>query len=128
MLGPPGAGKTGALFTLGTKLRDSGHDVGVLAAELLDASGSHGLGEDLGLQRTLYDALLAWPGDQPAFLLIDALDAARGQEASSTLLSLVSRVATKAGRWRVIASVRSFDLRHNRELKRGNWATADRRY
>jgi hypothetical protein len=65
----------------------------------------------------LFDALAAWPGPEPGFLLVDALDAARGREAASVLTSLVAQVAEGSRRWRVIASIRSFDLRHSPELR-----------
>jgi hypothetical protein len=117
ILGPPGVGKTGALHRLAVDLQSAGHDVVVLAADLLGAAGGQGLGEELGLQRDLYRALSAWQGDSPGFLLIDALDAARGRESSAELMSLVARVAIASRRWQVIASIRSFDLRHNPDLR-----------
>ena len=89
----------------------------VLATDLLQASGRRGLSEELGLELDLVDGLAAWPGDGHAYLVIDALDAARGRESSGVLLDLIERVALRAGRWRVVASVRSFDLRHNAELQ-----------
>ncbi len=117
VVGAPGSGKTGALHSLALELIDAGRDVVVLAADLLGASGQSGLREELDLQRNVFDALAAWPGEQPGFLLIDALDAARGREAATALLSLVAQVAADSRRWHVIASVRSFDLRHSPELQ-----------
>jgi HEAT repeat protein len=117
LVGPPGAGKSGALYRLARDLITAGRDVVVLAADLLSASGRRGLQEELDLQLDLIDALAAWPGEEPGFLLIDALDAARGREAGDVLFEVIERVAAKGGRWRVVASVRSFDLRHNPDLQ-----------
>ena len=117
LVGPPGSGKSGALYRLARDLIDAGRDVVVLAADLLSASGRRGLQEELDLQLDLIDALAAWPGKEPGFLVIDALDAARGREAASVLLEIIERVAGKGGRWHVVASVRSFDLRHNPDLQ-----------
>ncbi len=89
----------------------------MLAADLLEASGRRSLSEELGLELDLVDVLAAWPGDEPAYLLVDALDATRGRESASVLLDLIERIAVRAGRWRVVASVRSFDLRHNPTLQ-----------
>lgn len=117
VLGAPGAGKTGALYRFAHDARAAGHDVVVVAADLLGASGRRGLSEELGLELDLVDVLAAWSGDRSAYLMVDALDAARGRESAGVLLDLIERVASRAGRWRVVASVRSFDLRHNPDLQ-----------
>lgn len=117
LVGEPGSGKTGALHSLAGELTREGRDVVVLAADLVAAAGQRGLAEELGLQRGVFDALAAWPGSEPGFLLVNALDAARGREAASALTSLVAQVAEGSRRWRVIASIRSFDLRHSPELR-----------
>jgi HEAT repeat protein len=117
LVGPPGSGKSGAVHRLASDLTAAGRDVVVLAADLLSASGRRGLREELDIRLDLVDALAAWPGKESGFLIIDALDAARGREAASVLLEIIERVAGQAGRWHVVASVRSFDLRHNRDLR-----------
>lgn len=117
VVGSPGSGKTGALYRLATDLLQRGSDVVVLAADLLGAGGPRGLQEELGLDLELVDALAAWRGEGSAFLLIDGLDAARGREAASVLLEAVRRVASREGRWRVVVSIRSFDLRHSPDLQ-----------
>jgi CHAT domain-containing protein/HEAT repeat protein len=117
VLGAPGSGKSGALHRFVRDARTAGHEVVVLAADLLQASGRRGLSEELGLELDLVDVLAAWPSERPAYLVVDALDAVRGRESSGVLLDLIERVAVRAGRWRVVASVRSFDLRHNPELQ-----------
>jgi len=74
---------------------------------------------ELGLDYELAEVLENWSGDQPGLLLIDALDAARGSGALQVLRDLVSRVATNQGsRWRVVASIRIFDLGYSQDLQR----------
>lgn len=116
-LGAPGSGKTGALYAFAADARAAGRDVVVLAADLLEASGRRSLSEELGLELDVVDVLAAWSGDAPGYLVIDALDATRGRDSAGVLLDLIERVAAHAGRWRVVASVRSFDLRHNLALQ-----------
>lgn len=117
VLGTPGSGKTGATYGFASDAIEAGSDVVVIAADLLDASGRRSLSEELGLELDVVDVLAAWSGDGPAYLVVDALDAARGREAAGVLLDLIERVAARAGRWRVVASVRTFDLRHNPSLQ-----------
>jgi hypothetical protein len=117
VVGQPGIGKTGAMHRLAVELGGAGHDIVVLAADLLGSASSHGLRDELGLQRALPELLSGWAGEGPGFLLIDAIDAARGQDGAAALLALVQQVAVDGGRWHVVASVRSFDLRHNPDLQ-----------
>lgn len=59
-------------------------------------------------------------GVEPAFLLIDSLDAVRGGAGEFVFKSLIEQVLSLAGgRWRVIASIRSFDLRLGTQFRRG---------
>ena len=115
VIGDPGAGKSGALHELATMLQRENRDVVFLAADRLD----EWLKGELGLDYELAEVLENWSGDQPGLLLIDALDAARGSGALQVLRDLVSRVATNQGsRWRVVASIRIFDLGYSQDLQR----------
>jgi HEAT repeat protein len=117
VVGAPGSGKSGAMYRFASDLAAAGRDVVVLAADLLTATGGGGLREEVGISLDLVDALASWKGSESAFLIIDALDAARGREALTVLLEVIERVARREGRWRVVASVRTFDLRHNPDLQ-----------
>jgi hypothetical protein len=115
VIGEPGAGKSGVLHELATTLHRDKQDVVFLAADRLDDS----LRAELGLNHDLAEVLENWSGDRPGLLLIDALDAARGSGALQELRKLISRVVTTTGsRWRVVASIRVFDLRYSQELQR----------
>jgi len=115
--GEPGAGKSGALYELGTNILQEKRDIVFLAVDRIDAENETQLKQRLGIQHDLEEVLQNWTGDQPAFLVIDALDAARSDRTAQLLSNLLTRINRTKGRWRVLASIRKFDLRHNRELR-----------
>lgn len=117
VVGAPGAGKSGALHTLAEALQAAGHDLVVLAADTLQIADLDELRLKLGLDRPLEQVLADWPGERPGILIVDALDAARGADGPAALIDLVDRVAGTDDRWNVVATVRTFDLRHNRVLR-----------
>jgi hypothetical protein len=50
-------------------------------------------------------------------LLIDALDVTRVQGSGGAYRQLVREVTSREGRWRVVCSIRKFDLRYSAELQ-----------
>ncbi len=117
VVGEPGAGKSGALVHFADRLKSQGQDYVMLAVDRLTADSEGQLRQELGLDHNLADVLDNWAGDAPAFLIIDALDAARGGSAAQTLRELIAHATTSKTRWRVIASIRKFDLRYSEELR-----------
>jgi signal recognition particle GTPase len=118
ILGVPGAGKSGALYELTNALHAQGADVVLFAVDQLEAASAGALRNELGLTHELTAILAAWPGTAPGYLMIDALDAARTDGAVKTLHTVMEQVIASNTRWRVIASVRKFDLRYNTKLQR----------
>jgi hypothetical protein len=118
VVGEPGAGKSGVQHDAVAELVASGTDVVALAAEGLAAESLGELRNELGLEHEFVDVLDNWPGDSPACLVIDALDAARSDGVARTLRAIIRRVVARNSRWRVIASIRKFDLRNSAELRR----------
>lgn len=115
LIGEPGAGKTGVLTDLAKQLASDGREVVVLS---VDKSGSGGLKDNLGLSHSMRDVLENWPGTSPAYLLIDGLDAARGGPDEADYRNLIAAALQLPGNcWRVIASVRSFDLRAGQQYR-----------
>jgi hypothetical protein len=113
VIGEPGAGKSGVLHELGNILQDTS-DVLFLAADRVDGP----LRTQLGLANDLGEVLRNWTGKTPGFVIIDALDAARGSTASIALRDLMRKIAKEPeSRWRVIASVRTYDLRYGQEIQ-----------
>ncbi|KAA8786741.1 hypothetical protein EC604_23215 [Paenibacillus amylolyticus] len=117
LVGEPGSGKSGVLHHLVSTLLEEGRDTVYIAVDRIDAETLSQLREQLGLQHDLNESLEKWKGNSPAFLIIDALDAARSDRTAQMLSSLLARIVRAKGRWRVVASIRKFDLRHNRELR-----------
>lgn len=116
VVGEPGAGKSGALHDLVEALRQRGGDVVFLAVDRLVARSLGELRQELGLSRDVLDVLANWPGTNAAFLVVDALDAARDDRAAGAVRELIRTVAGAGGRWRAVASIRKFDLRYSPEL------------
>lgn len=117
IVGEPGAGKSGVLNSLARKLRTNGHDVLELAVDRHSVETLEGLKNELGLEHGLVETLDAWDGAGPGWLIIDALDAARGGKGESVFRTLIERVMERNGRWRVIASIRTFDLQMGEQFK-----------
>lgn len=117
ILGTPGAGKSGAIHELADNARTAGTDVVLFAVDQLGAASLGTLRNELGLTHELATVLDHWPGTAPGYLIIDALDAARTDGTVRTLYTLMDQVIKRDKRWRVIASVRDFDLRYNTKLQ-----------
>ena len=117
VVGEPGAGKSGTMVHFAEQLKSQDRDYVMLAVDRLTAASEGELRVELGLEHNLDDVLENWEGNAPAFLIIDALDAARGGSAAQTIRSLIARVTAGNTRWRVIASIRKFDLRYSEELR-----------
>ena len=118
LTGEPGSGKSGVLNSLSRGLVADGAPVVALAVDRLPVATLRELSEQLGLEQPLLDVLANWPGTGPGYLVIDALDATRGGPAETVFKALIAgALALPGNRWRVIASIRSFDLRLGRQLR-----------
>jgi hypothetical protein len=89
VVGEPGAGKSGALHNLIGGLREDGRDLVFFAVDRLAARSLGELRVDIGLNHEFIDVLENWPGSKPAFLVIDALDAAREDPAGRMIRDLI---------------------------------------
>lgn len=117
VVGEPGAGKSGALHDLVAALLQEDRDVVFLAVDRLEARSLSTLRQELNLEHDLFEVLKNWQDEGPAFLVIDALDAARSEASAQTFYDLISLTLQLPERWRVIASIRKFDLRHHTRLQ-----------
>ena len=118
IVGEAGIGKSAVLNALGRTLRVRGVDVVQLAVDRHSVQTLEGLGKELRLEHDLIEVLDAWDGSEPGWLLIDGLDAARGSETEGVFRVLIKRTIELGGRWRVVASIRSFDLQMGQEIRR----------
>lgn len=117
IIGEPGAGKSGVLNALARTLGEAGADVLELAVDRYSVETLEGLTRELGLQHPLLEVLEAWDGPEPAYLVIDALDATRGGRGEGVFRALIERVLELKGRWNVVASIRNFDLRMGQQFR-----------
>ena len=116
VVGEPGAGKSGVLYSLFETLREAEREVVVLAAQQPPFESPGGLRDELRLAHDVVDVLANWPGTRPAFLLVDALDAARTEASAAALRTLIREVAERADRWNVVATIREYDARYSPDL------------
>lgn len=111
LVGEPGAGKSALVSMSAEELADEGFDVLVFAVDELSVSSRSELAGELGINHPLCEVLASWPGNQPAILFLDALDATRGGRNEAVFRVLIEDVlALDTRRWRVVASIRTFDL------------------
>lgn len=119
VVGDPGAGKTGALVMLAGEIQRGGSPMIFLSVDDLAAvTDSSALSSALGITNDLLEVLGAWPGTAQGVLIIDALDASRGGASEAVFSRTIERVIADLGeRWSVVASIRTFDLRHGKRLR-----------
>jgi hypothetical protein len=118
LVGEPGAGKSGVLNQIGTLLEHTDAVVLRLSVEALPMQGLNGLREGIGLAHPIREVLANWPGLEPAFLLIDGLDASRDNDSEPAFRALIEETIGLPGeRWKVLASIRTFDLQHGDKFR-----------
>ena len=117
VVGEPGAGKSGTLVDLVDLLEKESQDFVFVAVDHLSASSLPSLKSEFGLEHNFVQVLENWTGEEPAYLIIDALDAARGNEAINLVKTLMRIVIDKKSRWHIVASIRKFDLRYGVEIR-----------
>jgi hypothetical protein len=113
--GGPGAGKTVVLHDLAVASRPQGVDVVVVRANNLRASSGQ-TRQELKLDHDLSEVLVGWTGTESGLLLVDGLDQTRGVDASTWLPDLADALA--GSRWRIVATIRTFDLKHGPRWRR----------
>lgn len=112
--GNPGVGKSVVLHTVATSQAASIDVVFLTAQELGGSPGA--TRTELNLTYSLDEVLLGWTGSRKGLLILDGVDQTRGVDAASWLPGLARRL--EGSRWQVIASIRSFDLRHGPQWQR----------
>lgn len=118
VVGEPGAGKSGALHDLAHNLTSEGRDVMFLTVDRIEAGSLGQLRQELGLTHEVAEILCNWPEDRRPILILDALDAARSAGSARTLYDLLAKTMHDCPQWRVVASIRQFDLRYNANLQK----------
>ncbi|AXW32863.1 hypothetical protein CJO88_05655 [Ralstonia solanacearum] len=119
LVGEPGAGKTGIAYRLAETEMAAGRDVIFIPVDMMTVDGLAALRAELGISHDFGEVLANWPGAQRGLLIVDALDAARKSETQTVLRVTIEDALRQAGgRWNVVASVRSYDLRQGTEWAR----------
>lgn len=115
--GEPGCGKSGIIHQLVKSLEKEGCPVILLLADEVvgrDWKASANLPD---FAHALDEILANWQNGETGFLVTDALDAVRDAEAQKRLRRLLNDVQRGRSGWRVVASVREYDLQYGRELR-----------
>lgn len=117
VVGIPGVGKSGALHEFLSGVISAGADVICLSAEDLSAQSIYALRHELGLAHDLQDVLENWPGTTPGYLVVDSLDVLRTGAGADVLTKLFASIRSGPTRWRIVASIRKYDLRYSQKLQ-----------
>lgn len=117
VIGEPGSGKSGVLYDFVDVLLKQKRDVIFLAVDKIESNSKTVFHQELRLEHDFHEILENWVGEKPAYLVIDALDASRDPEKGRFINNLIEDVLQNNKRWRVITSIRKFDLRYNKKLQ-----------
>jgi hypothetical protein len=117
VIGDPGAGKSGALYSAAISLRRSDSTVLVFQVDQLTSISIDGLQSELALNHPLLDILREWRPTNGGVLIIDALDASRGTGSEPAIRALITQLKVRAPHWTLVASIRKFDLRYGKEYQ-----------
>lgn len=109
LIGDAGAGKSVLAVSFARERITAGDDVVFLEAESLAASLGATTAE-LDLKHNLDRVLHGWNGARPGLLVLDGVDATRGSTSVDWLPKLAKSL--RGTRWRIVGSIRTFDLRH----------------
>ena len=113
--GAPGIGKSWILAQLLKRYESDGRPVTTLIAEDFDVSNVQQIYDVLGFSKPL-PKLLSTMKDP--VLIIDGLDALRGEASQRAFRDLIHAVLDEAPNSSIVASVRTFDLQESPELQR----------
>ena len=113
--GSPGAGKTWLLTQFIQSCEASGRKVIPLNAEDYQVSSLSELDRVLGFSQSL-PSLMSRSGSG-SVLVIDGLDALRGESSQRAFRQLISEVLLHAPGTSVVASIRTYDLQESREFR-----------
>jgi hypothetical protein len=117
VIGQAGAGKSVALARLTERLLAGDTPVLAVAVGSTAASSLGDLRNELGLDHDLFEVLKEWRPGQGGVLILDALDAARTEPQADSWRRIIERASAELDGWRVVASVRTWDLRHSAHLR-----------
>ena len=118
VVGDPGSGKSGTIHDFVKEMLDENYDVVFLVVDRFDVSTSLDLQNELELKHRLENVLNNWLSLKPGLLVIDALDAARSAKSVKVFRDIIRSIIKSSSRWKVVASIRKFDLRYSIDLQK----------
>jgi len=116
LVGEPGIGKTVAMHDLAKRATQGSKPVLFLPVGTIAGASLGELRNELGLQHDLIEVLEQWSPGTGGIVVIDALDAARNDPQADLWRSVIDAVRVRFPSWRVVASVRTWDLNHSPRL------------
>lgn len=118
LVGNPGAGKSGLTYALASHFAGKGRDIVFLPVDWLNADHLSDVWKELGITHPVAEVLQNWPGDSPGLVIVDALDAAKSPSAQKIIREVIDAITSiPGGRWNVVASVRSYDVKHGAQWR-----------
>ena len=117
VVGEPGAGKSGVLHDFVGNLLAGHKEVVFLNAGFLSVKDLTELKGKLQLEHEILEVFQNWIGQEPAYFVLDSLDAIRDDVAFSNFKDLIRLLMGLNSRWHVVVSIRKYDLRHSRALQ-----------
>lgn len=118
LIGAPGAGKTHLLKAMAYELREAGdNECLFLPVDRIPFESDADLRAELGVTGDVISFFERETRQRHGYLIVDALDAVRGDRPRAFVLGLVRRVlAQLSDSWTVILSVRTYDALHSVQL------------
>lgn len=117
VVGQPGCGKSGLLHALAKRLEAESVPVITFLAEEMSLLNGMESSAVLGLDHGLDEVLFSWPSCRAGILITDALDALRDDDLGRRMRGILREILHGKSGWRVVASVREFDLKAGTELR-----------
>jgi hypothetical protein len=118
LIGAPGVGKTHLLKATVHELREARNNVCLfLPVDRMPFESDADLRTELGATGDILSFFESETRERPGYLIVDALDAVRGDRPRSYVLGLVRRVLARlSDSWTVVLSIRTYDALRSVEL------------
>jgi hypothetical protein len=119
LIGAPGAGKTYLLKAMVRELRASPDSRCLfLPVDRMPFESDEDLRAELGVTGDIVSFFERQTQDRRGYLIVDALDAVRGDQPRAYILGLVRRVLARlSDKWSVVLSMRTYDALRSVELE-----------
>lgn len=116
LVGDPGSGKTWLVKKVSGIIEEENIPCIVIHADSIKVDSLDDFNKVLGIDKPLEQVLNHKSGGKRSILFIDALDAARSEARQSVYRQLIELIQLKCKNWFILASIRSYDVKHSQEL------------